>query len=162
MDTGFYPHLAPQYHAWPPTARGIAMLRVDKFPYPQKQTRGHWEYIYCSETMQVAYWLYSIMNLLLWNSFCHPPQTLVMSYHCKWTHRHTSILTLKYNHPCVSVLLVYVLTCRSRHLWFLKISLFILAWNQVGLTLYQRRKKIYFPRWWNCMGFPYPYLNADK
>ena len=39
-DTGIYPHLASQYHAWPSAARGIAMLRVDKFPYPQKQTRG--------------------------------------------------------------------------------------------------------------------------
>ena len=40
-DTGIYPHLASQYHAWPSTARGIAMLRVDKFSYPRKQTRGN-------------------------------------------------------------------------------------------------------------------------
>ena len=29
-----------QYHAWPSAARGIAMLRMDKFPYPRQQTRG--------------------------------------------------------------------------------------------------------------------------
>ena len=40
-DTGIYPHLASQYHAWPSAARGIAMLRVDKFPYPRQQTRGY-------------------------------------------------------------------------------------------------------------------------
>ena len=38
-DTGIYPHLASQYHARPKAARGIAMLSVDKFPYPRKQTR---------------------------------------------------------------------------------------------------------------------------
>ena len=40
-DTGIYPHWASQYHAWPSAARGIAMLRVDKFPYPRQQTRGN-------------------------------------------------------------------------------------------------------------------------
>ena len=40
-DTGIYPLLASQYHAWPSAARGIAMLRVDKFPYPRQQTRGN-------------------------------------------------------------------------------------------------------------------------
>ena len=30
-----------QHHAWPSAARGIAMLRVDKFPYPRQQTRGN-------------------------------------------------------------------------------------------------------------------------
>ena len=40
-DTGIYPHLASQYHAWPSVARGIAMLRVDKFPYPRQQTSGN-------------------------------------------------------------------------------------------------------------------------
>ena len=38
---GIYPHLASQYHAWPSAARGIAMLRVDKFPYRRQQTRGN-------------------------------------------------------------------------------------------------------------------------
>ena len=33
--------LVSQYHAWPSAARGIAMLRVDKFPYPRQQTRGN-------------------------------------------------------------------------------------------------------------------------
>ena len=28
-----YPHLVTQYHAWPKATRGIAMRRVDKFPY---------------------------------------------------------------------------------------------------------------------------------
>ena len=41
VDTGIYAHLASQYHAWPSAARGIAMLRVDKFPYPRQQTRGN-------------------------------------------------------------------------------------------------------------------------
>ena len=40
-DTGIYPQLVvSQYHAWPVAAHGIAMLRVDKFPYPRQQTRG--------------------------------------------------------------------------------------------------------------------------
>ena len=38
---GICPHLASQYHAWPSAVRGIAMLRVDKFPYPRQQTRGN-------------------------------------------------------------------------------------------------------------------------
>ena len=45
-DTGIYPHLASQYHgrpnARPNAKRGIAMLSVDKFPYPRKQTWGNW------------------------------------------------------------------------------------------------------------------------
>ena len=41
-DTGIYPHSASQYHTWPSAARGIAMLRVDKFPYPRQKTRGKW------------------------------------------------------------------------------------------------------------------------
>ena len=49
-DTGIYPHLASQYQAWPSAARGIAMLRVDKFPYPRKQTRGN-EFIPCSNSI---------------------------------------------------------------------------------------------------------------
>ena len=49
-DTGIYPHLASQYHAWPSAARGIAMLREDKFPYPRKQTRGN-EFIPCSNNI---------------------------------------------------------------------------------------------------------------
>ena len=40
-DTEIYPHLASQYHARPKAKRGIAMLSVDKFPYPRKQTRGN-------------------------------------------------------------------------------------------------------------------------
>ena len=39
-DTGIYPHLALQYHAWSSVVRGIAMLSVDKSPYPRQQTRG--------------------------------------------------------------------------------------------------------------------------
>ena len=38
-DTGIYPHAASQNHARPKPKRGIAMLGVDKFPYPRKQTR---------------------------------------------------------------------------------------------------------------------------
>ena len=45
-DTGIYPHAALQYHARPKAKRGIAMLSVDKFPYPRKQTRGN-EFIPC-------------------------------------------------------------------------------------------------------------------
>ena len=40
-DTGIYPHAASQYHARPKAKRGIAMLSVDKFPCPRKQTRGN-------------------------------------------------------------------------------------------------------------------------
>ena len=35
-----YPHLTLQYPAWASDARGIAMLRVGKFSYLGKQTRG--------------------------------------------------------------------------------------------------------------------------
>ena len=49
-DTGIYPHLASQYHARPKAKRGIAMLSVDKFPYPQKQTGGN-EFIPCSNNI---------------------------------------------------------------------------------------------------------------
>ena len=44
--TGIYPHAASQYHARPKAKRVIAMLSVDKFPYPRKQTRGN-EFIPC-------------------------------------------------------------------------------------------------------------------
>ena len=36
-DTGIYPHTALQYHARPKAKRGIAMLSVDKFPYPRNK-----------------------------------------------------------------------------------------------------------------------------
>ena len=49
-DTGIYPHTASQYHARPKAKRGIAMLSVDKFPYPRKQTRGN-EFIPCSNNI---------------------------------------------------------------------------------------------------------------
>ena len=49
-DTGIYPHAASQYHARPKAKRGIAMLSVDKFPYPWKQTRGN-EFIPCSNNI---------------------------------------------------------------------------------------------------------------
>ena len=49
-DTGIYPHAAWQYHARPKAKRGIAMLSVDKFPYPPKQTRGN-KFIPCSNNI---------------------------------------------------------------------------------------------------------------
>ena len=49
-DTGIYPHAASQYHARPKAKRGIAMLNVDKFPYPRQQTRGN-EFIPCSNNI---------------------------------------------------------------------------------------------------------------
>ena len=49
-DTGIYPHAASQYHARPKAKRGIAMLSVDEFPYPRKQTRGN-EFIPCSNNI---------------------------------------------------------------------------------------------------------------
>ena len=49
-DTGIYPHAALQYHARPKARRGIAMLSVDRFPYPRKQTRGN-EFIPCSNNI---------------------------------------------------------------------------------------------------------------
>ena len=48
--TGINPHAASQYHARPKAKRGIAMLSVDKFPYPRKQTRGN-EFIPCSNNI---------------------------------------------------------------------------------------------------------------
>ena len=48
--TGIYPHPASQYHARLKAKRGIAMLSVDKFPYPRKQTRGN-EFIPCSNNI---------------------------------------------------------------------------------------------------------------
>ena len=50
MDTGIYPHAASQYHARPKAKRGIAMLSVDKLPYPRKQTSGN-EFIPCSNNI---------------------------------------------------------------------------------------------------------------
>ena len=44
-DTGIYPHAAS-----PKAKRGIAMLSVDKFAYPRKQTRGK-EFIPCSNNI---------------------------------------------------------------------------------------------------------------
>ena len=49
-DTGIYLHAASQYHARPKAKRGIAMLSVDKFPYPRKQTRGN-VFILCSNNI---------------------------------------------------------------------------------------------------------------
>ena len=49
-DTGIYPHAASQYHARPKAKHGIAMLSVDKFPYPRKETRGN-EFIPCSNNI---------------------------------------------------------------------------------------------------------------
>ena len=49
-DTGIYPHAASQYHARPKAKRGIAMLSVEKFPYPRKQTRDN-EFIPCSNNI---------------------------------------------------------------------------------------------------------------
>ena len=48
VDTTLYPHAASRYHARPQTKRVIAMLSMDKFPYPRKQTRGN-EFIPCSK-----------------------------------------------------------------------------------------------------------------
>ena len=50
VDTGIYPHAAWQYHARLKAKRGIAMLSVDKFPYPRKQTRSN-EFIPCSNNI---------------------------------------------------------------------------------------------------------------
>ena len=49
-ETGIYPHTASQYHAQPKAKRGIAMLSVNKFPYPRKPTRGN-EFIPCSNNI---------------------------------------------------------------------------------------------------------------
>ena len=37
-DTGIHPHAESQYHAQPNVKRGIAIISVDKFPFPRKQT----------------------------------------------------------------------------------------------------------------------------
>ena len=67
-DTGIYPHEASQYHARPKAKRGIAMLSVDKFPYPWKQRRGN-EFIPCSNN------IYYIVNRFC--SFKIPAITLI-------------------------------------------------------------------------------------
>ena len=67
-DTGIYPHTASQYHAGPKAKRGIAMLSVDKFPYPRKQTRGN-EFIPCSNN------IHDILNRF--RSFKIPAITLI-------------------------------------------------------------------------------------
>ena len=67
-DTGIYPHAASQYHARPKAKRGIAMLSVDKFPYPRKQIRGN-EFIPCSNN------IYDILNHF--RSFKIPAVTLI-------------------------------------------------------------------------------------
>ena len=66
-DTGIYPHAALQYHARPKAKRGIAMLSVDKFPYPRKQTRGN-EFIPCSN---------NVCDILSFHSFKIPAFTLI-------------------------------------------------------------------------------------
>ena len=50
-DTKIYPHTASQYHTRPKAKCGIAMLSVDKFPYPRKQTRCN-EFIPCSNDVR--------------------------------------------------------------------------------------------------------------
>ena len=67
-DTGIYPQAASQYHARPKAKCGIAMLSVDKFPYPRKQTRGN-EFIPCSNN------IYDILNCF--RSFKIPAITLI-------------------------------------------------------------------------------------
>ena len=67
-DMGIYPHAASQNHARPKAKRGIAMLSVDKFPYPRKQTRGN-EFIPCSNN------IYDILNRF--HSFKIPAITLI-------------------------------------------------------------------------------------
>ena len=50
VNTWIYPHAGSQYHPRPKAKRGIAMLSVDKFPYPRTQTRGN-EFIPCSKNI---------------------------------------------------------------------------------------------------------------
>ena len=50
VDMWIYPHAASQYHTRPKAKLGIAMLSVNKFPYPRKQTRGN-EFIPCSNNI---------------------------------------------------------------------------------------------------------------
>ena len=51
---GIYPHLASQYHARPTAKCDIAMLSVDKIPYPRKQASCN-EFIH-EQTMFVKFW----------------------------------------------------------------------------------------------------------
>ena len=41
MDMGIYSRTTLQYHVWLKAKNGIAMLSMEKFPYPQKQSRGN-------------------------------------------------------------------------------------------------------------------------
>ena len=72
-----YPHAASQYHARPKAKRGIAMLSVDKFPYPRKQTRGN-EFIPCSNNI--------CQILKCFHSFKIPAIPLIWP---KWPHKHS-------------------------------------------------------------------------
>ena len=77
-DTGIYPHAASHYHVRPKAKRGIAMLSVDKFPYPWKQTKGN-ELILCSN---------SICDILKrFRSFTIPAITLIWP---KSPHKHSA------------------------------------------------------------------------
>ena len=74
-DTAIYPHLASQYHAWPSAARCIAMLRVDKFPYPRKQTRvtnsihAVIQWRFSQATAEVRAWMTDYIKFKPWISF---------------------------------------------------------------------------------------------
>ena len=55
-DMGIYPHAESQYHARPKAKRGIAMLSVNKFPYPRMQTRGDEFIPFSNDICQILTW----------------------------------------------------------------------------------------------------------
>ena len=58
VDAGVYPRTAPRYHARPKAERAIAVLSVDKYPYPWKQTGGY-EFVPCSKQLELI-WSFKI------------------------------------------------------------------------------------------------------
>ena len=93
-DTGIWPHAAPRYHARPKAKRGIAVLSVDKFPYPRQQTGGN-EFIPCSNVWNLFKVLKSCFELkpisiAQRNIYVEQPAT---DWYCDVTRWHTAIVT---------------------------------------------------------------------
>ena len=93
-DTGIYPHAAPRYHARPKAKRGIAVLSVDKFPYPRMQTGGN-EFIPCSivwNLFKVSKSCFEVkpISIAQRNIYEEQPAT---DWYCDVTRWHTAIVT---------------------------------------------------------------------
>ena len=89
-DTWIYPHAASQYHTRPKAKRRIAMLSVDKFPYPRPQTRGN-EFIQCSNNICDILKRFRSFKIsaitLIWPKSSYK-QRVLMHGHQGWNVRH--------------------------------------------------------------------------